>query len=150
MILVSSCLGGINCKYSGENNINMFVLQLINSGQAIPLCAEQLGGLPTPRIPAEIVGNRVINKNGEDVTLEFEMGAKNVLAVCKALNIKVAILKSKSPSCGCGKVYDGSFCGKLVDGNGITAKLLSDNGIKVFSENQLDKFLDYKATESVG
>lgn len=147
MVLVSSCLGGINCKYSGENNLNPFVLELINKGLAIPLCAEQLGGLSTPRIPAEILKEKVITKNGNDVTEEFLKGAKNVLEICKTLNIKTAILKSKSPSCGLGKIYDGSFSGKLIDGNGITAQLLINNGIKVFTENQIDEFIKYTKQE---
>lgn len=147
MVLVSSCLGGINCKYSGENNLNPFVLELINKGLAIPLCAEQLGGLSTPRIPAEILKEKVITKNGNDVTEEFLKGAKNVLEICKTLNIKTAILKSKSPSCGLGKIYDGSFSGKLIDGNGITAQLLINNGIKVFTENEIDEFIKYTKQE---
>lgn len=147
MVLVSSCLGGINCKYSGENNLNPFVLELINKGLAIPLCAEQLGGLSTPRIPAEILKEKVITKNGNDVTEEFLKGAKNVLEICKTLNIKTAILKSKSPSCGLGKIYDGSFSGKLIDGNGITAQFLINNGIKVFTENQIDEFIKYTKQE---
>lgn len=147
MILVSSCLAGINCKYSGENNLNDYVLNLVNSGKAIPLCAEQLGGLKTPRIPAEIVGEKVLTKDGKDVTYEFLNGAKKVLDVCKALNIKVAILQSRSPSCGFGKVYDGTFSGKLVDGYGLTARLLMNNGIKIFNDKQIDEFKKYTKQE---
>lgn len=147
MILVSSCLAGINCKYSGENNLNDYVLKLVNNGKAIPLCAEQLGGLKTPRTPAEIVGNKVLTKDGIDVTYEFLSGAKSVLETCKALNIKTAILQSRSPSCGCGKVYDGTFSGKLIDGNGFTAQLLINNGIKVFTDKQIDEFIKYTKQE---
>ena len=147
MVLVSSCLGGINCKYSGENNLNPFVLELINKGLAIPLCPEQLGGLSTPRVPAEILKEKVITKNGNDVTEEFLKGAKNVLEICKTLNVKTAILKSKSPSCGVGKIYDGSFSSKIIDGNGLTAQLLINNGIKVFTENEIDEFIKYTKQE---
>lgn len=143
MILVSSCLCGINCKYNGKNNFNSFVFELVNKGLAIPLCAEQLGGLTTPRVPAEIINNKVIDKNGNDVTEQFTNGANTVAEICKTLNIKTAILKSKSPSCGVGKVYDGSFSGKLIDKNGITAQLLINIGIKVFTENQIDELINY-------
>lgn len=139
MIIISSCLAGINCKYSGKNNLNPFFEKLLNSGKAVPICPEQLGGLATPREPAEIVrdkqGNiRVMTKNGKDVTKEYILGAERALAVAKALNINVAVLQSRSPSCGCGTVYDGTFSKHLIDGNGITAELFMKNGIKVFSD----------------
>ena len=137
MYLVSACLVGINCKYNGNNNYNENALKLVQCGNAIPVCPEQLGGLPTPRIPAEIKiidGKRkVINKEGKDVTEYFEKGANEVLKLCKQLNIKKVFLQPRSPSCGVGNIYDGSFTGILVDGNGITAQLLKDNGIEVES-----------------
>lgn len=139
MILVSSCLAGINCKYNGKNNLHPFFENLVNSGKAVPICPEQLGGLTTPRIPAEIVkdntGNlRVITKTGTDVTKEYILGAERALAAAKALGITTAVLQSRSPSCGCGAVYDGTFSKNLIIGNGITAELFMKNGIKVFSE----------------
>ncbi len=141
MIFVSGCLAGINCKYNGGNNYNEKVFNLVKEGKAIPVCAEQMGGLTTPRIPAEIKyvnGKRcVINKEGQDVTEQFERGAKEILDLAKRLNITKAVLKAKSPSCGKGKIYSGNFCGELVDGNGILAELLMENGIEVITENEL-------------
>lgn len=137
MILVSACLVGINCKYNGKNNYNEEIFNLVKEGKAIPVCAEQLGGLKTPRAPSEvriIDGKRyVINNKGEDVTLEFEKGAKEILELAKKLNIKKAILKSKSPSCGKDKIYSGNFDNNLVDGNGVLAEILLQNGIEVIN-----------------
>ena len=112
-------------------------LGLLKSGKAIPICPEQLGGLPTPRVPAEqrrVDGKiTVINKEGKDVTAEFEKGAREVLKFCKKLEIEKVILQPRSPSCGVGQVYSGEFNGTLVEGDGITAKLLKENGIEVVS-----------------
>lgn len=142
IILVSGCLVGINCKYNGGNNYNKTVSELVKSGQAIPLCPEMLGDLPVPRIPCEIIKGEkdeicVVNKEGKDCTKQFIEGADKTLAVVKELDIKVAILKSRSPSCGFGNIYDGSFSGKLIEGNGVTAKLLIENGVKVYTEDQV-------------
>lgn len=134
MILISACLIGINCKYNGENNFNKKALELVKSGQAIPVCPEQMGGLPTPRNPAEMrmINNKkcVVNSKNEDVTKEFLKGADEVLKLVKELNIKKAVLQSRSPSCGVDKIYSGKFDGKLIDGNGILAQMLIDNGIE--------------------
>lgn len=142
MILVSSCLAGINCKYNGGNNYNEKVFNLVKEGKAIPVCAEQLGGLTTPRVASEIKyidGKRyVINKAGEDVTEQFEKGANEILDLAKKLNITKAILKAKSPSCGKGKIYNGEFNGGLIQGNGILAELLIENGIEVITENEMN------------
>lgn len=141
MILISACLVGVNCKYDGGNNLNEKILELVKNGEAILVCPEQLGGLCTPRIPSEISiidNNRhVIMKDGTDVTDNFEKGANEVLRLAKELNITKAILKSKSPSCGCGLIYDGTFTGNKIIGNGITAQLLMDNGIEVITENDI-------------
>lgn len=147
VILVSACLAGIRCKYNGRDNGNPIIKELVRQGKAIPLCPEQLGGLPTPRLPAEINGGSardvlqgralVVRKDGDDVTEHFIRGAKEVLKFCQEMGIKRAILKSRSPSCGKGCVYDGTFTGGLVDGNGITAQLLMDNGIEVITEEEL-------------
>ena len=139
MILISACLAGINCKYSGGNNLNPDLRDLVNSGKAVPVCPEQLGGLITPRTPAEIIKDskeniKVITKTGTDVTKEYILGAERALAIAKALNIKTAVLQSRSPSCGCGYIYDGTFTKHLIVGNGITAELFMKNGIKVFSD----------------
>ena len=137
MILVSACLAGINCKYSGDNNYNQKIFELVKKGEAIPICPEQLGGLKTPRNPAEIKvidgEKHVFDDQNNDVTEQFEKGAKEVLEFAKRLNIKKAILQARSPSCGIGKVYSGNFDRKLVDGNGILAELLLENGIEVIS-----------------
>ena len=137
MILVSSCLAGINCKYNGGNNYNEEIFQMVKRGEAIPICAEQWGWLTTPRIPAEIRiidgKRRVINKNGEDVTEQFEKGAREVVDLVLKLGIKKAILQARSPSCGVGKIYSGNFDGQLIDGNGILAQMLIENGIEVES-----------------
>ena len=135
MILVSACLAGINCKYNGGNNYNEEIFQMVKRGEAIPICAEQLGGLTTPRTPAEIRiidgKRRVINKNGEDVTEQFEKGAREVVELALKLGINKAILQTRSPSCGVGKIYSGNFDGQLIDGNGILSQMLIENGIEV-------------------
>jgi len=137
MILVSACLAGINCKYNGGNNYNEKIFNMVKNGEAIPVCAEQLGGLTTPRIPTEIQiidGKRhAINKQGEDVTKYFEKGAEEILSLAKKLNITKAILQPRSPSCGAGKIYSGKFDGRLLDGNGFLADILIKNGIEVIS-----------------
>ncbi|HOV28266.1 MAG TPA: DUF523 domain-containing protein, partial [Pseudobacteroides sp.] len=134
MIIVSACLAGINCKYDGGNNADDRIIELVSKGQAIPVCPEQLGGCPTPRLKTEIVNGsgadvldskgRVIREDGRDMTAELLKGAQETLKIALLLNAKKAILKSKSPSCGCGKVYDGTFSKKLTDGNGVTSELL--------------------------
>lgn len=135
MILISACLCGVNCKYNGKNNLDEECLELLKKGEAILVCPEQLGGLETPRKPSEI---RIVNgetkvfmEDGKDVTKNYQKGAEEVLRLAKELNIKKAILKRKSPSCGCGEIYDGTFTNTLIKGNGITANLLIENGIEV-------------------
>lgn len=137
MRLCSACLLGINCRYDGTNKLIEKVLSLSKKEVLIPVCPEQLGGLPTPREPAERLGNKVITKLGKDVTSQFNLGAYETLKLARLFNIKEAILKQKSPSCGSGLTYDGSFSGKLVKGNGITTDLLIANGIKVISEEEI-------------
>lgn len=136
-ILVSACLAGINCKYNSKNNENAKIIELIKDKDVILICPEQLGGLKTPRTPAEIRNNKVINKDNIDVTKEYQKGAKEVLALAQKFNIKTAILKSKSPSCGKSKIYDGTFSNNLIEGNGITTELLENNGIKVISSDDI-------------
>ncbi|RLE41448.1 DUF523 domain-containing protein [Candidatus Woesearchaeota archaeon] len=134
MKLVSACLLGINCKYNGGNNKNSKIIELSKQELLIPVCPEQLGGLPTPRPPAEQSSNRVIDVNGRDVTKEFINGAKETLKIAKLFGINEAILKQRSPSCGCGEIYDGSFSGRVIKGDGVTTALLKRHGIKVNSE----------------
>ena len=138
MILVSGCLAGLNCKYNGGNNENAFVRELVDSGKAIMVCPEVYGGLETPRDPSEILGDRVVSSKGKDVTKEFALGAKRAYNEARLMGVDLAILKAKSPSCSKGKIYDGSFSGKLIDGNGIFAEMLLKDGIKVFTEKELE------------
>ncbi|MHC1720648.1 MAG: DUF523 domain-containing protein [Clostridiaceae bacterium] len=141
MILVSACLCGINCKYNGGSNLNKAVLKLLEEGKAIPICPEQLGGLTTPRPANEIEGGtgadvldgiaRVMDSDGKDETESFIRGAREVLSIAQKANIGEAILKAKSPSCGAGHIYDGTFSSRIIQGNGVTAELLKRNGIRV-------------------
>ena len=137
-ILVSACLLGVNCRYKGDSCENEGVLKLLEKHTLIPVCPEQLGGLKTPRAPSEIVSGRVMNNLGEDVTKEYSLGAASALRIAKLNKVRLAILKSRSPSCGCGQIYDGSFTGRKIPGDGICAALLKKNGIKVVTENELD------------
>ncbi len=144
MKIVSACLAGINCRWDGKNKLNQRILKLVKQGKATPVCPEQLGGLTTPREPAECFGGtgvdvlngkaRVITKESKDVTDNFIKGAQETLRIAKSVNAKEAILKSKSPSCGSGQTYDGSFTKTFVEGDGVTAALLKKHGIKVSHE----------------
>lgn len=141
-ILVSACLLGENCKYNGGNNFSKEVLELSNKFELVPICPEVFGGLDTPRSPSEIIGDRVVNKLGDDVTIQFQSGAEQALYIANENNCGVAVLKERSPSCGCGKIYDGSFTSTICDGNGVTAQLFLDNGIEVYGESQIKKVID--------
>jgi uncharacterized protein YbbK (DUF523 family) len=134
MIIVSACLANINCRYDGGTKPCEMVIRLVTEGKAIPVCPEQLGGLTTPRLPAERQGKRVIRKDGVDLTMEFDRGAQEAFKIVKLVGAKSVILKARSPSCGFGRIYDGSFTGRLVDGDGVFAKLCIDNRIYVSSE----------------
>lgn len=137
MKIVSACLLGINCRYDGKNESNQKVLELFKKEVLIPVCPEQLGGLPTPRESHEINKNRVISVSRVDRTAEFLKGAEEALKLAKLVNCKEAILKSKSPTCGCGLIYDGSFKGNLIKGDGVFTKLLKQNRIKVKTEEDI-------------
>jgi len=137
MNLCSACLLGIKCRYDGKSKLNKKVIKLLKKETLIPVCPEQLGGLPTPREPAEQRQNRVATKLGKDVTKNFERGAKEVLRLAKLFGVEEAILKQRSPSCGCGQIYDGTFSGRIIKGDGVTTALLKRNGIKVVSEEDL-------------
>ncbi|UTC48442.1 DUF523 domain-containing protein [Treponema vincentii] len=136
MLIVSACLAGFPCRYDGKKAINTAVQQLVKEGKAIPVCPEQLGGLPTPRLPAEMKAGKVISSDGNDVTEAFEKGAAVVLEIAKQYGCTGALLKARSPSCGKGRIYDGSFSGILIEGNGKTADLLMRNGITVTTEEE--------------
>ncbi|MBQ7638540.1 MAG: DUF523 domain-containing protein [Clostridia bacterium] len=137
-ILVSACLLGCECRYDGKSCKNDAVLALKAEHTLFPVCPEQLGGLPTPRQPSERQGDKVVMKTGVDVTNEYMKGANEALRIAKTLNIKKAVLKANSPSCGKGVIYDGSFTGRKCPGNGVTAQLLSENGIEVFTESETE------------
>lgn len=127
-IAVSACLLGRNCKYSGGNNLDTRLVEALASHDVVEVCPEVAGGLPTPRVPSEISGNRVINAEGIDVTSEFLRGAKECLALCEGIDL--AVLQPRSPSCGATEVYDGTFTKTLVSGKGIFAQALSERGVR--------------------
>jgi uncharacterized protein YbbK (DUF523 family) len=152
MKIVSACLVGINCKWDGKNKCIPKLKEKFLKSELLPLCAEQLGGLPTPRNPSGILNGtgedvicgkcKVVNNKGEDVTKEFVKGAQEILRIAKETGIKEAILKKTSPSCGIGKTWqmskiEGKFSNELVDGNGVLTALLKQNGIKVISEKDI-------------
>ncbi|MCM1114555.1 MAG: DUF523 domain-containing protein [Clostridium sp.] len=143
-ILVSACLLGENCKYNGGNNKCEAVIALSKKHTLIPICPEHFAELPTPRVPSEIKGDKVYSKNGEDLTSAFHDGAEKALYVAEESGCQIAVLKERSPSCGFGEIYDGSFSGKTIRGNGVTAQLLYDHGITVLGETTLDKIKDYE------
>lgn len=138
-ILVSNCLLGANCKYNGGNNFSAEIVEILKKHEIIPVCPETFGGLKAPRLPAEIVGDKVLFKDGSDATQAFMCGAEKTLEIAKKEGATVAILKANSPSCGNGVIYDGSFTGKKVQGYGVTAKMLIDNGIRVLSDTDIEE-----------
>ena len=129
-IMVSACLTGENCKYNGGNNRNEKVLQMLAGNEVIAVCPEQMGGLPTPRVPSEIKDGVVTAKDGRIVDAEFRAGAAKCLEIALREQPDLIILQPRSPSCGVKHRYDGSFTGTLVDGAGVTAQLLMENGFK--------------------
>jgi uncharacterized protein YbbK (DUF523 family) len=139
--LVSACLLGVNCNFKAENWLTPKLLEEFQEGNLFPVCPEVLGGLPIPRVPAEIQGGtgkdviegkaKVVNMHGEDVTSHFLKGAQETLQIAKAVGAKEALLTERSPSCGCGLIFDGSFKDKFIPGDGVTTALLKKNGIKV-------------------
>ena len=141
-VLVSACLLGTPCRYDGKSKPHPLIEELISKHDVIPVCGEVMGGLPTPRIPAERMGNnKVMNQAGIDVTENYRRGAEEVLRLGRLFNCNTAILKEKSPSCGNGSIYDGTFSRTLVDGYGVTAELLRNNGFTVLGESDLEEFI---------
>lgn len=132
-ILVSACLLGVNCKYNGGNNGADEIDEFLKDYEIIPICPEIMGGLTTPRCPAEQLGDKVITEEGVDVTKQYIRGANECLYLAKKYNVKKALLKLRSPSCGYGKVYDGTFTHTLIEKNGVTAELLKNNGIEIIT-----------------
>ena len=140
-ILVSACLLGIGCRYDGKHKANPEVLKLREKYNLIPVCPEIFGGLPTPRIPSERIGDKVMMKDGTDVTENYQRGAREALELCRIYDIKTAILKERSPSCGKGEIYDGSFSGTLTKRDGVSAELLIKEGIRVLGESEINILL---------
>ncbi len=141
MKIVSACLLGVNCNFEGKNWLTPEVLEEFKKGGLFPVCPEVFGGLSVPRVPSEIQGGtgadvlsgkaKVVNMEGVDVTCQFLKGANDALRIAQAVGAKEALLTEKSPSCGCGKIFDGSFKDKFITGDGVTAALFKNNGIKV-------------------
>lgn len=138
-ILVSACLLGCPCRYDGKSKPNDAILALIQNHALIPVCPEQIGGLATPRVPAERKNDDVFTESGVDVTEQYHRGAEEALRLAKLYGCTHAILKERSPSCGSGQIYDGSFSRTLISGDGVTAHLLKANGIVVLGESEVDK-----------
>ena len=136
-ILVSACLLGESCRYDGKSKPCERVMALKDTYNLIPICPEVMGGLPTPRVPSEICGERVLMKDGRDVTENYNRGAQTALEIARQNACTVAILKEKSPSCGSGLIHNGLFDGGLVDGDGITTRLLKNEGIRVLGESEI-------------
>ena len=138
-VIISACLLGVDCKYDGGNNRmpEDTIEKLTGKYELIPVCPECYGGLTTPRTPSERLGDKVVSKTGADVTGQFHKGAAAALYLARLFDVKIAILKANSPSCGSGTIYDGTFTGTLVPGDGVTAELLKAHGIKIIDENAL-------------
>ena len=141
MILISACLLGCACRYDGRSKAHPLVQELARRGLAVPVCPEQLGGLPTPREPSEQRGDRVVSAAGADVTAQYRRGAEEALHLTALYGCTTAVLKERSPSCGSGQIYDGTFSGTLTEGWGTAAALLRDNGIRVLGESDLQGLL---------
>ena len=141
-ILISACLVGDKTRYDGKGNYHPLIKELLEKYELVPFCSEVEGGLSIPRKPSEIVKDKVLNKDGKDVTKNYLAGAEKALNICKYLDIKIAILKDGSPACGVHQIHDGKFSGRKIKGMGITASLLSKNGIKVISEDEIQTLLD--------
>lgn len=147
LVMVSSCLAGINCRYDGNNNRVEEIAEMVAAGKAITVCPEVFGGMSIPRDSCEIVidsnGKKCVKtEEGRDFTKEFEEGARKTLEIAKVLGIDTVILQQRSPSCGLGKVYDGTFSRRLIDGNGLAADLLSSNGIRVYNDDNYKEIFE--------
>ena len=142
-LLISMCLLGEPCRYDGKSVPldGTIIEKLKEKYTLVTVCPEQEGGLPTPRIPAERQGKNVVRRDDVDVTAEYRKGAEVALSLCRRFGISIALMKAKSPSCGAGRIYDGTFSGTLTDGDGVTVSLLSGNGIKIFTENDINSLL---------
>ncbi len=141
-LLISACLDGTPCRYDGKSKPCLELEKLNDYFELIPICPETEGGLPTPRFPSEIIGDRVVNSQGDDVTVPYRLGAERAVKAAIVNGCKYALLKARSPSCANNAVYDGSFTKTLVNGSGIAAKALMEAGIKVYNENEIELLLE--------
>ena len=137
-LLISACLLGVRCRYDGASKPHPLAEKLAERHTLVPVCPEQLGGLPTPRVASERQGERVISAAGGDVTAQYQRGAEEALRLCRLFGCQAAVLKERSPSCGSGAVYDGTFSGTLTDGDGVTAAALKVAGIPVYGESEAE------------
>ena len=147
-ILVSACLLGCACRYDGASKPHPAILRLARERAVIPVCPEQLGGLPTPRPPAERQGEQVVTEQGTDVTVQYQKGAEEALRLARLFGCETAVLKERSPSCGSDGVYDGTFSRTLRSGMGVTAELLVKNGIRVYGESETEENCSCQAEEN--
>ena len=142
-ILISACLLGVRCRYDGGSKPQEPILRLMEKYTLIPVCPEQLGGLPTPRLPSERIGAQVVMKDGTDVTAAYRRGAEEALRLARLFGCRRAVLKERSPSCGSGTIYDGTFRHRKIAGNGVTAELLQAHGLCVYNEDNFSELLRY-------
>ena len=141
-ILGSACLMGVGCRYDGKSNQLPQLEQLMKQHTCIPVCPEILGGLPTPRVPAERQGSKIMTQDGQDVTQQFVRGTAEVLRLADLYHCKAALLKERSPSCGSEQIYDGTFTKTLTEGDGLTAEMLKRKGIAVYGESQIGELVN--------
>ena len=146
-MLISACLLGVECRYDGSGQMLSTLEALMERYELIPVCPEQLGGLPTPRTPAERQGSRVVNREGKDVTDAFSLGAAQACHMARIYGARLALLKARSPSCGCGEIYDGSFSEHRIPGSGIAAEKLAAMGVKVYTEADAEALIQKKSME---
>ena len=140
-LLISACLLGVGCRYDGGRVKKVDIAALSEVFELVPVCPEIYGGLPTPRVPSERIGDRVIMKDGTDVTDNFIRGMEHTIMIADSCGARIALLKAKSSSCGKGRIYDGSFSGKLTEGDGYTAQHLISAGIEVYTEEEVELLL---------
>lgn len=140
-LLISACLLGRNCKYNGGNNDTPLAHALAERYELVPVCPECLGGLPVPHEPSERAGDKVLSRSGRDVTAAFRAGAARVLDIARENGVRRAVLKERSPSCGCGIIYDGTFTGTVASGSGVTAEALLAEGVRIYGESRIAALL---------
>jgi len=139
---MSACLMGVNCRYDGGGKLVPQLKELMELAHIVPVCPEVLGGLTTPRTPSERVGDKVLMKDGTDVTAAFRRGADEALKLARLYGAEIALLKERSPSCGSGVIYDGSFSGSFAPGDGVTGETMKANGIAVYGESRIQELIE--------